>query len=106
RECHKVGPDGNVLLHRAFSVFLFNKRGDMFLQRRASQKVTYPDYYTNACCSHPLYIDDKPEEIITAARRRLNHELGIPLNDSDVKVKPNSNEISEYCFVPKAEFNS
>lgn len=34
-----MGPDGNVLLHRAFSVFLFNKRGDMLLQRRASQKV-------------------------------------------------------------------
>lgn len=40
RECHKVGPDGNVLLHRAFSVFLFNKRGDMLMQRRSSNKVT------------------------------------------------------------------
>lgn len=39
RECHKVGEDGKILLHRAFSVFLFNKRGDMLLQRRASQKV-------------------------------------------------------------------
>ncbi|CAH1637813.1 unnamed protein product [Spodoptera littoralis] len=140
RECHKVGEDGKILLHRAFSVFLFNKRGDMLLQRRASQKVTYPDYYTNACCSHPLYIDDKAEDVITAARRRLNYELGIPLDQmdpelftymtrvhyhdpgdgvwgeheidhilffqSDVKVKPNSNEISEYCFVPKAEFNA
>ncbi|KAJ0173568.1 hypothetical protein K1T71_010717 [Dendrolimus kikuchii] len=140
RDCHKVDPDGNVLLHRAFSVFLFNKRGDMLLQRRSSQKVTYPDYYTNACCSHPLYIDEKPENVIMAARRRLNVELGIPLDQmdpeqfvfmtrvhyhdpgdgvwgeheidhilffqSDVKVKPNSDEISEYCFVPKAEFNA
>lgn len=40
RDCHKVGPDGNLLLHRAFSVFLFNKRGDMLLQRRSSQKVS------------------------------------------------------------------
>lgn len=40
RDCHKVGPDGSVLLHRAFSVFLFNKRGDMLLQRRSSQKVS------------------------------------------------------------------
>lgn len=39
QECHKVGPDGSVLLHRAFSVFLFNKRGDMLMQRRSSQKV-------------------------------------------------------------------
>lgn len=140
RDCHKVDSDGNVLLHRAFSVFLFNKRGDMLLQRRSSQKVTYPDYYTNACCSHPLYIDGKPEDVITAARRRLNYELGIPLDkmdpelftfltrvhyqdpgdgvygeheidhilffQQDVKIKPNSDEISEYCFVPKSEFNS
>lgn len=42
--------------------------------------MTYPDYYTNACCSHPLYIDDKPEDVIAAARRKLNHELGIPLD--------------------------
>lgn len=40
RECHKVGEDGKVPLHRAFSVFLFNKRGDMLLQRRSSQKVS------------------------------------------------------------------
>ncbi|XP_026742979.1 isopentenyl-diphosphate Delta-isomerase 1-like isoform X1 [Trichoplusia ni] len=140
RECHKVGDDGKILLHRAFSVFLFNKRGDMLLQRRSSQKVTYPDYYSNACCSHPLYLDDKAEDVITAARRRLHHELGIPLDhmdpelftfmtrvhyhdpgdgvfgeheidhvlffQGDVKVKPNSNEISEYCFVPKSEFNA
>ncbi|KAH9639295.1 hypothetical protein HF086_014159 [Spodoptera exigua] len=86
RECHKVGEDGKILLHRAFSVFLFNKRGDMLLQRRASQKVTYPDYYTNACCSHPLYIDDKAEDVITAARRRLNYELGIPLDQMDPEL--------------------
>ncbi|CAG9565551.1 unnamed protein product [Danaus chrysippus] len=140
KDCHKVGPDGSILLHRAFSLFLFNKRGDMFLQRRSSQKVTYPDYYTNACCSHPLLIDGKPEDIITAARRRVNFELGIPMEQldpelftlltrvhyhdpgdgvwgeheidyilflqADVKVKPNPNEISEYCYVPKNEFNA
>lgn len=39
RECHRVDSEGKVLLHRAFSVFLFNKRGDMLLQRRASKKV-------------------------------------------------------------------
>ncbi|KAM3960549.1 isopentenyl-diphosphate delta isomerase [Aphomia sociella] len=140
RDCHRVAADGSVLLHRAFSVFLFNKRGDMLLQRRSSQKVTYPDYYSNACCSHPLYIDDKPEDIVVAARRKLNHELGIPLDQmdpelftyitrihyhdpgdgiwgeheidhvlifqGDVKIKPNANEISEYCYIPKNEFNA
>ncbi|KAI8424946.1 hypothetical protein MSG28_006859 [Choristoneura fumiferana] len=139
-KCHRVGPNGDILLHRAFSVFLFNKRGDMLMQRRSSQKVTYPDYYSNACCSHPLLIDNEPEDIITAARRRLNHELGIPLDQmppemftfltrvhyhdpgdgvwgeheidhvlvlqDDYKIKPNSDEISEYCYVPKNEFNA
>ncbi|XP_041969472.1 isopentenyl-diphosphate Delta-isomerase 1 [Aricia agestis] len=140
RVCHTVGPDGSIPLHRAFSVFLFNKRGDMLLQKRSSQKVTYPDYYTNACCSHPLFIDGKPEDVITAAQRRLNHELGIPMDQLDASqftyltrihyhdpgdgvwgeheldhilflqgdfpVKPNSAEISEYCYVPKNEFNA
>ncbi|KAM3960550.1 isopentenyl-diphosphate Delta-isomerase 1-like [Aphomia sociella] len=86
KDCHRVAADGSVLLHRAFSVFLFNKNGDMLLQKRASQKVTYPDYYSNACCSHPLYIDDKPEEIVVAARRKLNHELGIPLHQLDPEL--------------------
>ena len=49
-------------------------------------QVTYPDYYTNACCSHPLFIDDKAEDVITAARRRLNYELGIPLDQVMTKA--------------------
>lgn len=86
RDCHRVQKDGTVLLHRAFSVFLFNSKGDLLLQKRASEKVTYPDHYTNSCCSHP--IADVPGEdeakdalgIKRAALRRLNYELGIPLN--------------------------
>lgn len=39
RDCHRVGADGDIKLHRAFSVFLFNSHGDMLIQKRASQKV-------------------------------------------------------------------
>lgn len=39
RDCHRVGIDGDIKLHRAFSVFLFNSRGDMLVQKRSSQKV-------------------------------------------------------------------
>lgn len=54
RECHKVN-NGQIALHRAFSVFLFNTKGDMLVQQRSQYKITYPSHYTNACCSHPLY---------------------------------------------------
>lgn len=41
RECHRVKPDGTIPLHRAFSVFLFNKKGDLLLQKRADTKVSF-----------------------------------------------------------------
>ncbi|XP_055542120.1 isopentenyl-diphosphate Delta-isomerase 1 [Wyeomyia smithii] len=86
RDCHRVDPKGHIRLHRAFSVFLFNSKGEMLLQRRSTHKITFPDCYTNACCSHPLYdIEGEREElnalgIRRAAQRRLNYELGIPLS--------------------------
>lgn len=84
-DCHRVNKlTGDIKLHRAFSVFLFNSKGDMLVQRRSTHKITFPDTYTNACCSHPLHdIDLEREEsnaigIRRAAQRRLNYELGIP----------------------------
>jgi isopentenyl-diphosphate delta-isomerase len=71
---------GNAL-HRAFSVFLFNDRGELLLQQRSQEKITFPEYWTNTCCSHPLF--NLPEEkdgvegAKSAAIRKLNHELGI-----------------------------
>jgi isopentenyl-diphosphate delta-isomerase len=48
------------LLHRAFSVFLFRPSdGRLLLQKRASEKITFPDMWTNTCCSHPLYIQSE-----------------------------------------------
>ena len=47
--CH----DGDGLLHRAFSVFIFNEHGEVLLQRRAEGKRLWPGYWSNSCCSHP-----------------------------------------------------
>lgn len=63
----------NGILHRAFSVFLFNKNGEMLLQRRAADKYHSPNQWTNACCSHPRMGETYKE----AANRRLKEELGI-----------------------------
>ncbi|KAF9366322.1 isopentenyl-diphosphate delta-isomerase idi1 [Mortierella sp. NVP85] len=75
------------LLHRAFSVFLFSADGKkLLLQQRASEKITFPDAWTNTCCSHPLNTADELVEennlgVRTAAQRKLFHELGIKAED-------------------------
>lgn len=63
----------NGILHRAFSVFLFNENGEMLLQKRAADKYHSPNQWTNACCSHPRMGETYKE----AANRRLKEELGI-----------------------------
>jgi isopentenyl-diphosphate Delta-isomerase len=67
-EAHRKG-----LLHRAFSILIFNSRGDMLIQKRASSKYHSGGLWTNACCSHP--VDGEP--VSETARKRLNHEMGI-----------------------------
>ena len=69
----KMNAHENGILHRAFSVFLFNNKGEMLLQKRASGKYHSPNQWTNAVCSHPK-ID---ETYLEGAQRRLNEELGI-----------------------------
>ncbi len=61
------------LLHRAFSVFLFNAKGELLLQRRALEKYHSAGLWTNTCCSHPR-VD---EDVEVAAARRLGEEMGI-----------------------------
>jgi isopentenyl-diphosphate Delta-isomerase len=60
------------LLHRAFSVFLFDASGRMLLQRRAASKYHWPGVLSNACCGHPY----PGEDPIAAAERRVGEELG------------------------------
>lgn len=68
-DCH----DGDGVLHRAFSVFLFNNEGELLLQQRSSGKRLWPLYWTNTCCSHPR----AGETMELATGRRLRQELGI-----------------------------
>jgi isopentenyl-diphosphate delta-isomerase len=75
-------------LHRAFSVFVFDARGRMLLQRRAAGKYHSGGLWSNTCCSHP-----RPgEEVDAAARRRLREEMGFecPLEEA-------------FCFVYRAD---
>src|SRR6187200_173231 len=68
----KMEAHRKALLHRAFSVFIFNGKGEMLLQQRALNKYHSGGLWTNACCSHPF----PGEDTLDAARRRLFEELG------------------------------
>jgi isopentenyl-diphosphate delta-isomerase len=68
-ECH----DGNGVLHRAFSVFLFNAAGELLLQRRSAAKRLWPGFWSNTCCSHPR----RGESMPVATARRLLDELNV-----------------------------
>jgi len=88
KDCHLMTNINKGLLHRAFSVFLFHPETKrLLLQQRASEKITFPDMWTNTCCSHPLAhpsetglgdLASNVEGAKRAAIRKLNHELGIP----------------------------
>ena len=67
--CH----DGDGVLHRAFSLFVFNPRGELLLQQRSSDKRLWPSYWSNSCCSHPRAGESMDE----ATHRRLRQELGL-----------------------------
>lgn len=85
-EAHKL-----ALLHRAFSIFIFNSNGEMLLQQRAMNKYHSPGLWSNACCSHP-----QPGEVtIDAAARRLKEELGI---ETELQ--------KQFHFIYKTEFEN
>jgi isopentenyl-diphosphate Delta-isomerase len=69
-EAHRKG-----LLHRAFSILLFNSKGEVLLQKRATQKYHSGGLWTNTCCSHPHPEESMPQ----ATRRKLKQEMGIDL---------------------------
>lgn len=64
---HRLGQ-----LHRAFSVFIFNDKGELMLQRRAASKYHSPNLWSNTCCSHP----HPSEQTLNGAERRLKEEMG------------------------------
>ena len=78
-------------LHRAFSIFLFNRSGEVLIQQRATSKPLWGDFWSNTCCSHPR----AGESIDFAASRRIEEELGV---QSDLKFV--------YKFEYQARFNT
>lgn len=85
-EAHQKG-----VLHRAFSVFVFNEKGEMLLQQRALDKYHSPGLWTNTCCSHQR----DGESNIQAGKRRLFEEMGF------------SCELEEqFSFLYKADFDN
>jgi isopentenyl-diphosphate delta-isomerase len=67
-------------LHRGFSLFIFNRNGDLLLSKRAASKKTFPDVWTNTVCGHP----GPDEDAVSSAKRRLKDELRIV--SGDIKI--------------------
>tara|TARA_E500000178_G_scaffold81474_1_gene79732 strand:+ start:181 stop:699 length:519 start_codon:yes stop_codon:yes gene_type:complete len=85
-EAHEKG-----VLHRAFSIFIFNSKYELLLQKRSSSKYHSGGLWTNTCCSHPR----EGEDILDAANRRLDEEMGIKTSLRKV-----------YDFIYKAELDN
>ena len=84
-QTHKTG-----LLHRAFSIFVFNSKGELLLQKRAKTKYHTPGLWTNTCCSHPI----PGENILENAEQRLKKEMGFECNLQE-----------KFSFIYKAELD-
>lgn len=85
-EAHQKGA-----LHRAFSIFIFNSKKELLMQRRALDKYHSPGLWSNTCCSHP-----RPgEDTLAAAKRRLNEEMGM---DAELHYKAH--------FIYRAQFDN
>lgn len=72
----KISAHQKGILHRAFSIFIFNTKGELLLQQRAYNKYHSGGLWSNTCCSHPLI----NEEIDNTIKRRLEEEMGIKCN--------------------------
>lgn len=73
---------GNTPLHRGFSLFIFNARGELLLQQRSPQKIAWPNIWSNSVCGHPA----KDESAKAAAKRRALYELGIELKTANINM--------------------
>lgn len=117
------------LLHRAFSVFIFNSKGEMLLQQRAMNKYHSGGLWTNACCSHPVH----GEEMDQTIQRRLLEEMGFQApvekifdftykesfenglteyefdhvfaGEFDGEVNCNKNEVMDFCYKSMQEIS-
>jgi isopentenyl-diphosphate Delta-isomerase len=126
----KMEAHEKALLHRAFSVFIFNDRGQMLLQQRALSKYHSGGLWTNACCSHPY----DGQDTLAAAEKRLQEEMGFtttlqkafefvykaPFDNGlteyeydhvftgtyNGSVLPDKDEVKDYCFVALDELKT
>uniref|UniRef100_A0A8C6RKD9 isopentenyl-diphosphate Delta-isomerase n=2 Tax=Nannospalax galili TaxID=1026970 RepID=A0A8C6RKD9_NANGA len=90
RNCHLNENIERGLLHRAFSIVLFNSEKKVLIQRRSDTKLTFPGHFTDSCSSHPLSNPEELEEkdalgVKRAALRRLQAELGISQDQISLK---------------------
>ena len=90
------------MLHRAFSVLLFDTKNRLLLQKRAGDKVTFPNVWANSCCSHPLNSKEESEledslGVKRAAIRKLHQELGID---------PNQVKLEDFHFITKMMYSA
>ncbi|EGT48847.1 CBN-IDI-1 protein [Caenorhabditis brenneri] len=79
RDAHSTSQQ-RLILHRAFSVFSFTTDNKLLMQKRSAEKITFPNLWTNTCCSHPLHTHEEMNGVPGAKRaaiRKLEHELGI-----------------------------
>lgn len=94
----KMEAHQKALLHRAFSIFVFNDKGELLLQKRAANKYHSAGLWTNTCCSHPA----PGEDTLEAAEKRLMEEMGFatPLEKifSFTYKAPFANGLTEYEY--------
>jgi isopentenyl-diphosphate delta-isomerase len=99
---------GEGMLHRAFAAFVFNKKGELLVQRRSRKKMLWPMYWDNTCSSHPR----EGESYEAAGERRLLEELGFTCSLKNVDkfvYQVNFGEVGaerEVCAVPIGYYNS
>lgn len=103
QECHSL----KGVLHRAFSIFVVNNKGEILLQKRSKYKPLWPLFWSNTCCSHPR----KRETIKEVAERRLKEELGFTTLLKEIfkfnyrAVYQNIGSENEVCTVLLGKYN-
>lgn len=126
----KMEAHEKAMLHRAFSIFIFNSKGEMLLQQRAANKYHSAGLWTNACCSHPYFEQDT----LAAAEKRLREEMGFTtvltkafefvykaafdnglteheydhvfIGKYDGAIVPDTNEVKDFCYKSLNEIKS
>lgn len=126
----KMEAHQKALLHRAFSVFIFNSKGQMLLQQRAKNKYHSAGLWTNACCSHPY----QEQDTLAAAEKRLQEEMGFTTSLTktfefvykasfdnglteyeydhvftgkyDGEIVPDKSEVESFCFMDMDEIKT